>query len=191
MRGLREHNINIKRGTTNFFCTPICFYDSTNLSVNVKCAQCNKQIIKKNYEIQKSKSDNVFCSSSCAAKYNNKHKKFGSRRSKLEHWLEQNLLSHYNMKILFNDKQSINSELDIYIPSLSLAFEINGIFHYKPIYGRKKLKQIQDNDQRKKKLCKRNSIKLKTINASLLTYFTPKNGQKYLNQIVYIINSNM
>ena len=38
--------------------------------------------------------------------------------------------------------EAINSELDVYVPSLNLAFELNGIFHYEPIYGEKKLNQI-------------------------------------------------
>ena len=57
--------------------------------------------------------------------------------------------------ILYSDKSAIESELDIYLPSLKLAIEIQGIFHYKPIFifGDLKLKQIQDNDLNKKLIC--------------------------------------
>jgi len=41
-----------------------------------------------------------------------------------------------DLVIHFNKKDAINSELDIYIPSLKLAFELNGIFHYEPIFGK-------------------------------------------------------
>lgn len=68
--------------------------------------------------------------------------------------------------ILYSDKSAIESELDIYIPSLKLAIEIQGIFHYKPIFGDLKLKQIQDNDLNKKLICFEKNIKLICINVS-------------------------
>lgn len=36
----------------------------------------------------------------------------------------------------FNDRETIGLKLDIYIPSLKLAFEINGVFHRKNIFGK-------------------------------------------------------
>lgn len=38
----------------------------------VNCKNCNKEVIKKNSEIRKSKTGNYFCSHSCSANYNNK-----------------------------------------------------------------------------------------------------------------------
>jgi hypothetical protein len=66
----------------------------------------------------------------------------GYNRSKLEIYLEQELIKLYStLEIHFCRSDTIGSELDIYIPSLKLAFEINGIFHYKPIFGEDKLKK--------------------------------------------------
>ena len=80
---------------------------------------------------------------SCAATYNNKNKTHGTRRSKLECFIEKKLSELYpDLTIHYNQKDTINSELDIYIPSFKLAFELNGIFHYEPIYGEEKLNQI-------------------------------------------------
>ncbi len=58
--------------------------------------------------------------------YINLHKKIPSMSiSKLEKWLALQLVTLYpNLDFHFNDKMTIKSELDIYLPSLKLAFEI-------------------------------------------------------------------
>jgi len=139
---------------------------------------------------RESKSGKVFCSRSCAATYNNTHKTTGTRRSKLEQWLEQTLTAHYpNLQFVFNGKEAINSELDIYIPELKLAFELNGIFHYEPIYGPEKLASIQNNDNRKFQACLEQGIELVIIDSSKMEYFKQKSAQKFLDIIKNIIES--
>lgn len=148
------------------------------------CVDCGKKISKQKSDVQ---SNNVFCNQSCAAKYNNKHKKFGTRRSKLELWLEQQMNFQFpELEIIYNGT-TIGSELDIYIPSLKLAFELNGIFHYKPIYGDNKLKQIQANDQNKFEQCQKHGISLCVLDTSSQKYFKPKTSQKYFDIISNII----
>lgn len=138
------------------------------------------------------KSPNHFCSSSCAATYNNTHKTHGTRRSKLEIWLEQKLPSlHPSLEFHFNRKDAINSELDIYIPSLKLAFELNGIFHYEPIFGPEKLSQIQNNDQRKHAACYESGIEMCWIDVSSFKKFKKERAEKYLNIITEIINKKL
>ena len=90
---------------------------------------------------------------------------------------------------MFNDKQTINSELDIYIPSLKLAFELNGIYHYEPIHGQHKFNQIQNNDNRKFQACLENNIELCIIDSSGLKYNKPEKFKKYFDIIKAIINS--
>jgi hypothetical protein len=132
---------------------------------------------------------NFFCSSSCAATYNNTHKTKGYRKSKLEVYLEKVLTNLYpNIEMHFNRKDAINSELDIYIPSLKLAFELNGIFHYEPIYGPEKLSQIKNNDERKFQACLENGIELCIIDSSKLKSFKDSNAKPYLDIICNIIN---
>jgi len=142
----------ISRTFTNYdrnsgnFCSRSCVMLAKERSHIVPCINCGNEFRLRNSNA-KSKSGNYFCSQSCAATYNNKHKTTGNRRSKLEKYLETELNKLYpDLEILFNNKSTINSELDIYIPILNLAFELNGIFHYEPIYGQDKLNQIQNND---------------------------------------------
>lgn len=156
----------------------------------VTCKNCGINFKKAYKEIKKSNNNN-FCSKSCAATYNNKNKTHGTRRSKLEKWLEKELIKAYpNLDIHFNRKDTIGSELDIYIPELKLAFEINGIFHYKPIYGESKLKSIQENDELKRKSCIKNDIELIYVDVSSMNYFTPKAGASYLKFIKDTIDSH-
>lgn len=172
------------------FCSRKChqILNHPNLSIDVECLKCKKHFLKK--KAQYIKSSNHFCSKSCAASYNNTHKTKGTRVSKLEVWLSEQLTLLYpNLEIHYNRKDAINSELDIYIPSLKLAFELNGIFHYEPIYGPDKLQQIQNNDKHKFKSCLEQNISLCIIDSSDLKYFKPVKVKKYLDIITNIINS--
>jgi hypothetical protein len=171
------------------FCCNACRGVYYNKELTLQCGWCNKTIIVKNNQHKKSKSGKSFCSKSCAAKYNNTHKTTGNRRSKLEIWLEEKLTELYeNLEIKFNHKNAINSELDIYIPSLNIAFELNGIFHYEPIYGSDKLASIKNNDTRKFQACLEKGIELVIIDTSGQKYTKPKTSQKYLDIITNIIN---
>ena len=169
------------------FCSCKCGLYYKNPPQYVKCTNCNKEFKKEPSQIKRS--TNNFCCQSCAAIYNNTHKTKGTRISKLEKWLHEQLPIIYpNLNFHFNRKDAINSELDIYIPSLKLAFELNGIFHYEPIYGTEKLSSIQNNDNRKMQACLEKDIELCIIDSSSLIYFKEKNVQKYLNIIINLIN---
>jgi hypothetical protein len=182
--------LNPKEKRQGKYCSSKCqrIFESKTSRHSVICSNCNKTFEKTNAEIKKTKKH--FCSRSCNATYQNTHKTFGNRRSKLEIYLEEQLTILYpNLTIDYNQKGAINSELDIYIPSLKLAIELNGIFHYEPIYGQNKLNQIQNNDQRKFYACIEKNISLCIIDVSSLSYFKPNKANKFLNIIVDIINS--
>lgn len=168
------------------YCSRSCKCLHEGLSKKVNCSNCDKEFIKTNNQIKKT--NNNFCSQSCSATYNNEHKKHGTRRSKLEVWLEEQLSILYpELHVDYNKSDAIGSELDIHIPSLNLAIELNGIFHYEPIFGKDKLQKIQENDQSKSKACIDNQIDLCTIDVSSLKYFKPKNAQQYLDIINNVI----
>lgn len=153
------------------------------------CAQCGKTTTRVKSQRRSRKSDRIFCSQSCAATYNNTHKTCGTRRSKLEKHIEMELTTIYpDIEIHYNRTDAINAELDIYIPKLSLAFELNGVFHYEPIFGQEKLASTQSNDKRKFQACIENNIELCIIDVSQLKYFKAEKARKYLKIVTDIID---
>lgn len=112
--------------------------------------------------------------------------------SKLEKWIQTRLVILFpNLEFYFNRVDSINAELDIYIPALHLAFELNGIFHYEPVFGSEKLTTIQNNDHRKMLACAEHGISLCIIDVSRESYFKPAKAQKYLDIITNIIRTRL
>ena len=185
----KRHVRKMIRLNANALCSDECFSFFKEKKKNINCTCCNRAFVKKSCQIKKYK--NHFCSQSCAATYQNAHKTHGTRRSKLEVWLEKQLTEKYpELEIKFNSKEAINSELDIYIPLLKIAFELNGIFHYEAIYGQDKLEKIQNNDNRKFQACIEHGISLCIIDASQQKYFKETTSQKYLKIITDIINAN-
>lgn len=170
------------------YCSNKCKQKSSDTRILINCNQCGKQFNKQKHEINK----NNFCSHSCATTYNNTHKIKGINRSKLEQYLENKLIELYpNIKILFNNVNTIKYELDIYIPSLKLAFELNGIYHYEPIFNEKKFLKTQNNDQRKFQSCIDNEIELYIINTSQQKHFKEQTSQKYLSIIINAIDKKL
>ena len=184
---LADKNPNSKK---NCYCSKKCISDALRKKIEFACNNCGKSITRIPHQATAYK--NHFCSHSCNASFQNKNKTCGTRRSKLEIYLEEQLTKYYpELTILYNCKDVINSELDIYIPSLKLAFELNGIFHYEPIFGINKLSTIQNNDSRKFQACLEHNISLCIINTSKVTYNKPKVFKKYLDIIIGIVNDNL
>lgn len=183
------YELNHNRGRVKF-CSFKCSREYLKTKIIVNCNNCGKSFEKKLFATKKSK--NHFCSQSCAGTYNNTHKTKGYRRSKLEQYLEAELIKSYpNLMILFNNKDIINSELDIYIPSLKLAFELNGVFHYEPIYGQNRLNKIKNNDDRKFQACLEQGIELCIIDTSQQKYFKEQSSIKFFNIIDNVIKNKL
>ena len=184
----------MKKKTINFFCNPVCAgkYKTANNGSIMPCGHCGKNIFKINRDIRRAKNKLNFCSYSCSATYHNTHKKYGTKRSKLEVWLEEQLIIIYpNLEIKYNCVDIINSELDFFIPSINLAFELNGIFHYEPIFGADKLQQTKNNDERKFQACLEHGIELCIIDVSSFISFKPQKAGIYLDIFKSIIDTKL
>ena len=84
------------------YCDMECYYNSKNTQIKVECLECKKIVIRRKKETEK----NIFCSQSCSATYNNKNKKTGNRRSKLEVWIEEKLKNKYDTQRKTKDSGS-------------------------------------------------------------------------------------
>jgi hypothetical protein len=181
---LRIQRANNKNQTAQGkYCSRKCQFAAQITKQKLHCKKCGTEFERWIKDIKRAK--NQFCSKSCAATYNNTHKTHGTRRSKLEKYIENKLsLLYPGLIIYFNSKEIINSELDIYIPYLNIAFELNGIYHYKAIHGNDKFIQIQNNDYEKETRCKKIGIGLYSIDTSQMNKFNEKDAKVILNKIV-------
>lgn len=143
------------------FCSKQCFHKFLHENkTEVVCNYCGNNFYKPKSAMKRSKSGNSFCSSSCSAKFNNKNKKTGTRRSKIEAKFANKIQSLFpKLTFVFNSKVE-GYELDIYLPELKLAIEWNGKVHYYPIYGQDKLDNIKYRDYQKQLICQKLGIDL-------------------------------
>jgi hypothetical protein len=91
-----------------------------------------------------------------------------------EGWVSETLLFQIVKRILSDEKILRHYrpdwleglELDVFVPSLNLAFEYQGQQHFHPISlwgGSNGLQNLQERDKRKAKLCAKNGISLIAI----------------------------
>lgn len=159
-------------------------------TITLNCQNCGEQF-EKRLSLYK-EGANHFCNQSCANTYTNKHRPQGIRLSKLEKWINPRLQERYpSLDIHFNRKDAIESELDIYVPSLKLAFELNGELHYQPVFSEEHLRSIQENDKEKQQKCLEKGIELIVVDTSNLKYLTTKRGHRYLRKITEIIDRRL
>lgn len=187
---VRRQKIKNPRRNDCKYCCLECSSLKHRNGKHLPCKVCEKVVYRTPKDLRKTK--HTFCSCSCSATYHNTHKTTGCRRSKLEVWVEKQLSSTYPLlKIDHNKTDAINAELDIYIPSLKLAFELNGIFHYEPIYGPEKLHAHKSNDDRKFQACLEKNIELCVIDTSHQKKFTEKSSFLFWNIINDLILKKM
>ena len=103
-------------------------------------------------------------------------------RSQAESIIIDLLRFHFKkLKVVPNDKTAIGKELDIFLPEINAAIEVDGPTHYDPIFGEEKLKKIQERDEIKNKLCDEKGILLIRIKL-------PKNSNLYYTVLKQELN---
>jgi len=116
-------------------------------------------------------------------------KEKNKKRSKIELFVEEKLIEYFGgLNFIFDSSNTIGYNLDIYIPSLNLGIDINGLHHYKPIFGKKAFELTQDKDKKKILECRNRGINYHTINISNQKRFTKETSQIYVDEIINIIN---
>lgn len=172
------------------YCSNECRPNVVGLEKH-KCKTCGSEV--ERYHSEVVKSGNVFCNNSCSAKHSNATRILkDTGRSKLEKWIQNDLIIKYpELEILYNDKTAIKMELDIFIPSLKLAFEINGIFHYKDVFNNGNLDRQKVIDEEKKTRCNSNLIKLIEIDSQEQRNFKVDTSIKYIILIKEHIDKNL
>lgn len=179
---------NLNKKSKFKFCSKKCGTSFYKTIMTIECYTCSKPIKRVLSVFNKSKTKRFFCSHSCSAKYSNSHKTVGTRRSKLEIKLESIFRLNYpDLDIICNKTSCIPYELDFYFPSLKLAFEINGILHYKPVYGVKKLTATQKTDSAKILLCGDLGIKLHQFDI----YSIHSDEKKFINLCLELLEATI
>lgn len=132
---------------------------NTKIRVEFICPVCGKILMVTENELKKRK----YCGGTCRNKINNKQI-FGTR-SKAEIYLEERLKKEFtNLIMIFNDRETLNGkELDVFIPSLNLAIEWNGIYHFKKIRDDGFFEKTKKKDNQKIKECIELGIELYII----------------------------
>lgn len=171
-------------------CSIRCLNITKGTVLKCSCDNCGKEFFRqKNKMGAESKH---FCSQYCNGFYSSTNKTCGIKRSKLEIDLGESLLNNFkNLDIIFNNHEAINSELDIYIPKIKFAIELNGIFHYEPIFGQDKLEKIKNNDDRKFQACLEAGIELCVVNSSAIKDGKCKAGRILINSMIFLIKNKI
>ncbi len=171
-------------------CSYLCLNVKLGKRVPCKCTNCDKDIIIVAGRLRDHK--NNFCSLQCSGYWAATNKTNGITRSKFELFLEEQIKIKFpTIAMSVNDHETINSELDFYFPDLRFAIEVNGIFHYEPIFGGDTLEKIKNNDQRKFQACLENEIELFIINASTFRSYRKKEVQDCLSTLFHIMSKKI
>lgn len=131
--------------------------DINEVYVDFICPVCGKHMCLTKYQARKRK----YCSGHCRNVVNNA--RINGSRSKAEKLLESMIKTKFPSLIFkTNDRMVLDGlELDFYFPSINLAIEWNGIFHYKDLGHNFKL--IQEKDIKKIDMCKDKNIELYVV----------------------------
>lgn len=151
-----------------------------NKLVTYKCPVCDKEEKVTEYIFHKKK----YCSGTCRNKINNLM--LTGSTSKSEKYLLDEIKKEFpDILIKPNNRNVLNGlEIDIYLPTLKIGIEWNGIYHHKDVHKDGSYERIKNSDERKLKLADEKKINLIVIND--LTS-SPKFMKEKTNEIIEYI----
>lgn len=162
------------------FCDTICWsllrkeQAEKESKIELQCKKCGITFMKHKCRIFPGK--NHYCSRACSDyKYQvnrfvrtrplpiHKIGRKNKRRSYLEYYIEDMIKQIFPTMKYYTNKRFDGFELDFYFPDLLLAVEINGPFHYFPIFGNDALSYVQRRDLRRIESCSSHHVDLRII----------------------------
>ena len=144
------------------------------------CNRCTRGVSRK----RETSPESIYCSPGCRKGAERDKRPRKTTRSKIELFIESRFQDeHPKIGVLYNSTVAIGLELDIYFPEHGIAVELNGIFHYQPVFGGRSLYRTQRNDARKRERCQRKGIYLFVIDISQIKKFTPEVNEE-LYQVI-------
>lgn len=158
------------------------------------CSNCHKTILRTQRDIDNSKSGTFFCQKSCKTKYANQYQIIHKPKSRAEILLVKLIKDKFpNLEVQENVRSILKSklEIDIFIPSLKLAIELNGPVHYIPMYGQEKLNKVKNKDLLKQAEINQLGFNLIIIDISQLNSRKSTDNfiVKYFNEYIFPILS--
>lgn len=153
-------------------------------SLDASDLQARKQKAKENWDkLSDDAKTNMIASANAAVRVASK------QGSKLEKFIVQSLLKN-NYKVDFHKEQTlVNTKLqiDIFLPQMDVAIEVDGPSHYEPVWGEEALKRNKKYDNKKTGLILGKGLVL--IRVKQIKDFSPSRAQLLYDQIHAILLS--
>ena len=145
-----------------------------------------KQIKKKQKQIWESKSEEEKTNLKQAA--NNAIRESSKAGSKLEKFLLSGLIDN-NIDTKFHYEQTLVNtrlQIDLYIPSINLAIEVDGPSHFDPVWGQETLQKTKTYDDKKQGLIIGKGMKLVRIRQKM--DFSMSRSRLILDKLLFLVD---
>lgn len=170
-----KYKSEIRKNPDKIFCNSQCSANFMHLTyrqpfaktIVLECHFCNSIFERIQHKTTQGKTGKFFCSAKCSSTYLGTQSK-NFERSFMELYIQQKIeLNFPYLTLIIGDTKQCNGlQLDLYLPELNFAIEINGPIHYINFFGDEYLKSVQERDQRKETICKNKKLLLQIVKCS-------------------------